>query len=43
MAFYVHIGCELNGNADSNRLIDRWLHRVPLQLRLDIVGLVLEL
>ena len=43
MAFYIHLGCELSGKAESNRIVDRWLHTIPLILRLSIMEAVLEL
>jgi hypothetical protein len=43
MAFYIHIGCELSGKAESNRLVDRWIHAIPLLERLMIMETVLEL
>jgi hypothetical protein len=43
MAFYVHLGCELSGKAESNRLVDRWIHAISLLQRLGIMETVLEL
>lgn len=43
MAFYIHIGCELNGKIESTVLLDRWIHSVPLLQRLGIMETVLEL
>lgn len=43
MAFYIHLGCELSGKAESNHLVDRWIHIIPLLLRLEIMETVLEL
>lgn len=43
MAFYLHIGGELNGRMDSTTLIDRWIHNRSLQSRLRIMELVFEL
>ena len=43
MAFYIHIGCELTGRAESIQFIDRWIHMVDLTSRLDIMGIVLVL
>lgn len=43
MAFYIHIGCELSGKAESNRLIDKWIHTIPLAERLTIMEMVLDL
>jgi hypothetical protein len=43
MAFYIHLGCVLSGNGESNRVIDRWIHMAALRRRLDIMSLVFEL
>jgi hypothetical protein len=43
MAFYIHLGCELSGKAESNRLVDSWIHVIPLFKRLEIMETVLEL
>lgn len=43
MAFYIHIGCELSGKAESNRFVDRWIHSVKLLRRLNIMETVLDL
>lgn len=43
MAFYIHLGCELSGMAESNRIVDQWIHTIPLFERLEIMGTVLEL
>lgn len=43
MAFYIHIGCELDGKSTSNFFIDTWIHAIPIWLRLEIMELVLEL
>lgn len=43
MAFYIHLGCELSGKAESNRVVDRWIHIIPLLQRLVIMETVLEL
>ncbi len=43
MGFYIHLGCELSGKAESNRMVDRWIHSIPLFQRLEIMGTVLEL
>jgi hypothetical protein len=43
MAFYIHLGCELTGKAESNRLVDCWIHAIPLFRRLGIMETVLEL
>lgn len=43
MAFYIHLGCELSGKADSNRILDRWIHVIPLLQRLLIMEMVLDL
>lgn len=43
MAFYIHLGCELSGKTESNRLVDRWIHTIPLLQRLGIMETVLEL
>lgn len=43
MAFYIHIGCELSGKAESNRFVDHWIHTIPLLHRLGIMETVLEL
>ncbi|MGD8834797.1 MAG: hypothetical protein PVI54_15630 [Desulfobacteraceae bacterium] len=43
MAFYIHLGCELSGKAESNCLVDRWIHTIPLLERLGIMETVLEL
>jgi hypothetical protein len=43
MAFYIHLGCELSGKTESTRLVDRWIHVIPLLQRLGIMETVLEL
>jgi len=43
MAFYIHIGCELSGKAESTCFVDRWIHTMPLLQRLGIMAMVLEL
>jgi hypothetical protein len=43
MAFYIHLGCVLSGKTESNRLVDRWIHVIPLLQRLGIMETVLEL
>ena len=43
MAFYIHLGCELSGKAESNRVVDQWIHTIPLFQRLAIMETVLEL
>jgi hypothetical protein len=43
MAFYIHLGCELSGKTESTRLVDRWIHVIPLLKRLGIMETVLEL
>ena len=43
MAFYIHLGCELSGKAESNRVVDCWIHTIPLLQRLGIMEIVLEL
>jgi len=43
MAFYIHLGCELSGTAGSNRVVDRWIHALPLFQRLEIMATVLAL
>ncbi len=43
MALYIHLGCELSGKAESNSFVDKWIHTVPLFLRLAIMETVLEL
>ena len=43
MAFYIHLGCELSGKSESTRLVDRWIHAIPLFQRLGIMETVLEL
>jgi hypothetical protein len=43
MAFYIHIGCELTGRAGSNFVVDRWLHQMPLSVRLKVMGIVTDL
>jgi hypothetical protein len=43
MAFYIHLGCELSGKTESNRLVDCWIHAIPLFQRLGIMETVLEL
>ena len=43
MVFYIHLGCELTGRAESNRFIDRWIHMMDLVSRLDIMATVLKL
>jgi hypothetical protein len=42
MAFYIHLGCKLTGSRESNWLVDRWIHMVPLWVRLEIMETVLE-
>jgi hypothetical protein len=43
MAFYIHLGCELSGKTESTRLVDSWIHAIPLLQRLGIMETVLEL
>jgi hypothetical protein len=43
MAFYIHLGCELSGKTESTRLVDCWIHAIPLFQRLGIMATVLEL
>jgi hypothetical protein len=43
MAFYIHLGCELTGKTESTRLVDRWIHAIPLLQRLGIMETVLVL
>lgn len=43
MAFYIHIGCELTGGAESNLFIDRWIHALSLYHRLQIMEAVIDL
>lgn len=43
MAFYIHIGCELSGKAESNRFVDNWIHSIDLLTRLSIMEIVLDL
>ena len=43
MAFYIHIGCTLDGNTKSNAFIDKWIHRIPLWRRVEIMIRVVEL
>jgi hypothetical protein len=43
MAFYIHLGCELDGKAESNMVVDRWIHAITLFHRLEIMALVLDL
>lgn len=43
MAFYIHIGCELNGKGESNRVVDKWIHCMALLARLEIMAIVLDL
>jgi hypothetical protein len=43
MAFYIHLGCELSGKAESTRFVDRWIHTMSLFQRLGIMETVLEL
>lgn len=43
MAFWLHIGAELSGKAESNRIVDKWLHMVALYRRLAIMERVMEL
>ena len=43
MAFYIHLGCELSGKAESNRFVDQWIHVIPLFQRLEIMEIALEL
>ena len=43
MAFYIHLGCELSGRAESNRFVDCWIHSVSLIQRLGIMETILEL
>jgi hypothetical protein len=43
MAFYIHIGCELNGKAESNKFVDQWIHAMALLIRLEIMSTVLDL
>jgi hypothetical protein len=43
MAFYIHLGCELSGETESNRFVDQWIHTIPLFERLEIMGMVLGL
>jgi hypothetical protein len=43
MAFYIHLGCELDGREESNCLVDMWIHMVNFKLRLDIMEIVLGL
>ncbi len=43
MAFYIHLGCELSGKAESNRIVDNWIHVIPLFERLGIMETVLAL
>jgi hypothetical protein len=41
MLFYLHIGGILDGSAESNQLIDTWIHGVTLGVRLDRIGFAL--
>lgn len=43
MAFFIHIGCELSGSAESNMVIDQWIHMITLPTRLEIIQTVIEL
>lgn len=43
MAFYIHIGCELDGNTRSNKIIDSWIHETSLWWRLEVMGIVLDI
>jgi hypothetical protein len=43
MTFYIHLGCELDGNSESNQVVDCWIHTVPLWIRLEIMATVLDL
>ena len=43
MAFYIHIGCELSGRAESTRFVDYWIHMIALSTRLEIIETVLDL
>jgi hypothetical protein len=43
MAFYIHLGCELSGKTESTRLVDCWIHAIPLFQRLGIMETVLGL
>lgn len=43
MAFYIHIGCRLDGKDESNRVVDKWIHAMAFFARLEIMATVLEL
>lgn len=43
MAFYIHIGCKLDGKRESNLVVDKWIHAVGLLARLEIMEVVLGL
>ena len=43
MLFYIHLGCVLDGNRESNTVIDKWIHMIPLKNRLDRMETVFEL
>ncbi len=43
MAFYIHLGCELTGRAESTQFIDRWIHLMGIIPRLNIMTIVLDL
>jgi hypothetical protein len=43
MQLYVHLGCVLDGKAESNTFVDKWIHSVPLFERLAIMELIFEL
>jgi len=43
MAFFIHLGCELTGRAESTQLIDRWIHMKDIISRLKIMATVLDI
>jgi hypothetical protein len=43
MAFYIHLGCELSGRAESTQFIDRWIHMMDILSRLNIMETVLAI
>lgn len=43
MAFYIHLGCTLDGGSESTRTVDKWIHFCPLLKRLSIMHRVTDI